>query len=490
MSFAKALLSCLIAFQFTSPWPASGAATTDFVIYAKQAKRLLPKIRIENRDYLSLIDLLQILDLPYSESVSSGFISVGAGKNKVKLTKDRNTALVNDTTVALNSPVVVAQEGWLVSPDFIGRVLSRILPEKVTVSASGNRFLIGAGSFNRLDVKGFASEHNSTIVVQMSAPVEAEIKREDSKMTLTFSSAPLEPVREDYQYKDAFIESIHFEESDSNHLLVLELADKMLQTKVTRLTSQNAYLVELMRPSAGAKPELEESSLPPAVIKPFQEGHKWLRITIDPGHGGEDRGAFIKENLFEKDLTLAVARKIRWAVQTRLGVDAVLTRQDDQTLSLDQRASAANAAQSDVFLSIHIGNRKRAAESNTIAYVAKFPSKDPAPEEASAQRQIAPVQFLPWEEAQAKSFKWSRRLAEIVQAEMNQKVNGGNASLVFRDAPLKLLSSLAMPAVLVEIGNASQPEWKETIGDSRFQDSIVASILAALEKFRPLHERP
>src|SRR5215813_12018939 len=134
----------------------------------------------------------------------------------------------------------------------------------------------------------------------------------------------------------------------------------MSQTKVTRLTSQNAYLVEITPPSAGVKPE--ESSLPPAVLRPSQEGHKWLRIMIDPGHGGEDKGALIKENLFEKDVTLAVAKKIRWAVQTRLGVDAVLTRHEDQTLSLDQRALAANSAQSDLFLSIHIGNRQHAAE--------------------------------------------------------------------------------------------------------------------------------
>src|SRR5262245_9107151 len=211
---------------------------------------------------------------------------------------------------------------------------------------------------------------------------------------------------------------------------------------------------------------------------------------IDLGHGGEDKGAFIKENLFEKDVTLAVAKKIRWAVQTRLGVDAVLTRHEDQALSLDQRALAANSAQSDLFLSIHIGNRQHAAESSSIAYVTRFPTKDAKPEEANAQRQTAGVQFLPWEEAQTKSLKWSQRLAETIQLEMNQKLNGGNASLAFRDAPLKLLSSVAMPAVLVEIGNASQPEWKERIGDSRLQDSIVASILAALERFRPLHERP
>jgi N-acetylmuramoyl-L-alanine amidase len=491
VSPAKALLNCLILFQaFSPPRPVLGAASTDFVVYDKQTKRLLPKVRIENHDYLTLVDFLQILDLPYSESASSGFITIGVGKSTIKLTKDRSVAQVNEATVALSAPVVVAQERWLVSPDFIGRVLNRVLPEKVTVSASGNRFLLGSGVFNRLDIKGFASEQNSTVVVQMSAPVEAEIRREDSKITLTFGNAPLDPAREDYQYKDTFVESIHFEESSSSHLVVIDLVDKALQAKVTHLASQNAYLLELTRPSPAPNPEREESPPSSAVVRPSQEGRKWRHITIDAGHGGEDKGAFIKENLFEKDVTLAVAKKIRWVLQTRLGVDAVLTRADDRTLSLDQRAVAANSAQSDLFLSVHIGNRNRSAEFSSYAYVTRLPPKGTPPEEASVQERTISVQFAPWDQAQANSLKWSKYLAEALQSEMNQKLNGGNASLNFRDAPLKLLSSVAMPAVLVEIGNASQPEWKEMISDSHFQDSLAATVLAALEKFRPSYERP
>ena len=169
----------------------------------------------------------------------------------------------------------------------------------------------------------------------------------------------------------------------------------------------------------------------------------------------------------------------------------MLTRVDDQTLSLDQRAVAANSAQSDLFLSIHVGNRNRSAESISYAYVAKLSLTNDSPlEEGSFQGQATSVQFLPWERAQVKSLKWSIRLAEILQVEMNQRLNGRNLSLNFRNAPLRLLSSLAMPAVLVEIGNASQPDWKEMISDSHFQDSLAAMILAALEKYRLSYERP
>jgi N-acetylmuramoyl-L-alanine amidase len=464
----------------------------NFVVYDKGVKKVLPKVVIENRDYLPLIDFLQILDLPYSESVSSGFITISAGKNTIKLTKDRGVALVNQASVALSGAVVVSNQRWLVPPDFVSRVLTRAWPDKLTVSASGDRFLLGPGTFNRIEVKTLPAEHSSTIVVQMSAPVEAEIRKEDSRMTLNFGDTPVDPSRYDYQYKDEMVQSIHFEEFSGTDELVVVLANSASQVKVTRLATQNTYLLELTPPSAPSPstPDRAGPPLPGAVIHESQGSRKWRLITIDPGHGGEDKGALIKENLFEKDVALSIAKKLRWALQTRLGVETTLTRDTDQGLSLEQRALAANAAGTDVFVSIHIGNRNRSPEFMSYVYVSKLwdVQNDPSKGQGTSDRQR--IEFLTWEQAQAKSLGSSVRLAELVQTEINQKLNGGNTSSPFREAPLRLLSCLAMPAVLVEIGNASEPEWKEKISDSRFQDSLVGTLLTALEKFRSSYPRP
>ncbi len=463
-------------------------ATNNFVIYNEQGKKFLPKIAVENRSYLPLIDFLQILDLPYSESASSGFIRIGAGNNTIRLTRDRSTAQVNQASVALTAPVIFSKDRWLVPADFVTRVLSRVLPERVSATPSGDRFLLRSGSFNRVEVKGLATEQGSTIVIQMSAPAEVEIKREDSKMILNFGTTATDPSKEDYQYRDEMVKSISFDDSSMADLLIIELADRTLQVKVTHLASQNTYLLELTRPSVVASPDRQPNSLSPALIRPSQ--HKWRLITIDAGHGGEDKGVFIKENLFEKDLALTIARKLRWAAQARLGVETVLTRDGDQTVSLEQRAMAANFAQSDLFLSIHIGNRSHSTESSSRIYVAKFLSvSNDSSEPANTPGRGSVVQFVPWDQVQARSLNWSVRLAETIQAEMNRRLGRENASPAVQYASLKLLSSLAMPAVLLEIGNASQKQWKETISDARFQDSLVAIVLSALERFRSAYER-
>jgi N-acetylmuramoyl-L-alanine amidase len=475
---------------FCTPWPVSGTASSNFVVYDKQVKKFLPKISIENRSYLPLIDFLQILDLPYSESASSGFITIGAGKNTIRLTRDRSVAQVNQAAVGLSAPVIFASDRWLVAPDFVPRVLNRVLAEKVVVSASGDRFLLGSGSFNRIEVKGLAAAEGSTIVIQMSAPAEVEIRKEDSKMVLNFGNTATDPSKEDHQYRDEMVKSIYFDDSSSADLLIIELTDRALQVKVTHLASQNAYLLELTRPLVASGPDHQPNSLPSTVIRSSQGQREWRHITIDAGHGGEDKGAFIKENLFEKDVALSIARKLRWAVQARLGVETALTRDGDQTLSLEQRAVAANTAQSDVFLSIHIGNRSHSAESSSRLYVAKLSSEKNDPSEpVKASGWGHTIQFLPWDQAQAKALNGSVRLAETLQAEINRRLPRESTSPAVHHASLKLLSSLVMPAVLVEIGNASQPESREMISDTHFQDSMVAMVLSALERFRSAYQR-
>jgi N-acetylmuramoyl-L-alanine amidase len=493
LSAPKSLLIFLLILSHLT-WPLGAAATfaADFIIYQRQAKKVLPKVNMGNQIYLPLIEFLQMLDLPYSESISAGYVSISVGKSTIKLTKDRAMVQVNDASVGLLAPVVVATNRWLVSPDFVNKALNRVLPEKIVIGGSGSRFLIGPGGFNRFEVKAVAGQQRSAIVIQMIAPAEVEARREESQVILAFGNTPMDPFKEDYPYKDELVSSITFEDSPTATRLVVQLADKTLQTKVTHLSSQNVYLLEVTRQPSGTTAQPESISTQAGVIRTAQNRRKWHHITIDAGHGGTDRGALIKEGLYEKDVTLAIAKKIRWVLQNGLGVDTVITRVTDQSLSLEERTLAANSAQSDLFLSIHIGNWSHPNESGSYAYVSNVaPLEDSTTSEKKDENEkVASIRFVPWERAQVKSLDWSAHLAEILQSEMNRTLNEGNDSLTFRHAPLKLLSSLAMPAVLLEIGNASQPQFKDAISDPQFQNSVAATILAGLEKFRPLYERP
>src|SRR5919204_432839 len=78
-------------------------------------------------------------------------------------------------------------------------------------------------------------------------------------------------------------------------------------------------------------------------------------VAIDPGHGGEDQGVVGERGTKEKDVTLAVARRLKTAIEARLGIRVLLTRDEDRNVPVDERTSVANNNKADVFVSLHAG---------------------------------------------------------------------------------------------------------------------------------------
>ncbi|MED5052708.1 N-acetylmuramoyl-L-alanine amidase [Anoxybacillus rupiensis] len=78
-----------------------------------------------------------------------------------------------------------------------------------------------------------------------------------------------------------------------------------------------------------------------------------VKIVIDPGHGGTDSGA-VGNGLQEKNLTLNIVKKIGNLLAEYEGVSIIYTRTDDRFVELSERATIANRAKADFFLSVHI----------------------------------------------------------------------------------------------------------------------------------------
>ena len=457
-----------------------------YIFYSQQGRKVLPRILVGLQPYLPLIELLEWMDLPYSESASAGFVRITVGSNIVKLNRDRNTVMINDTVVTLPSPVIHEEGRWLISPDFLVRVLNRILVEKITVGSSGNRYCLGGLRFNRLNARGVKADQGSRIVLQMTTQTEIEIRKEQNKMVFSFGATPVDPGRDDFQYQDTLISGVVFEETTASAQLVVYLADRASQTRVTHIPNQGVYVLEVgPADSTTFGREDRDSVFGFATTSPLTNGKRRHQVVIDPGHGGADRGAQIKEGLFEKEITLSVGRKLRWMLQSRLGVNAVMSRNEDRTLSLEERTVEANTARADLLVSIHLGNWSHARDSKSYVYVNKSKNLDSRQESGLAVEtgELHGLRLLPWNRAQNVSLDRSVQLASLIQAQLNRSLNGGDSSLTYRHAPLKLLSSLAMPAVLVEIGNAREPAFQQAITDDQFQTTIASGILAAIEKY-------
>ena len=77
-------------------------------------------------------------------------------------------------------------------------------------------------------------------------------------------------------------------------------------------------------------------------------------IVLDPGHGGMDLGATGPSGVPEKDITLAIAKRAKALIESRLGGRVLLTRDDDSARTLDERSALANTNKAELFISLHL----------------------------------------------------------------------------------------------------------------------------------------
>lgn len=174
-------------------------------------------------------------------------------------------------------------------------------------------------------------------------------------------------------------------------------------------------------------------------------------VILDPAHGGQDSGAHgdpSEEGAVEKDLVLVIALGMRRELE-RQGIRVVLTRQSDTAVSIDDRAAVANALGAGYFVSLHVGST---GEANTAqAYSFGTPQGGAPP--AFVPRPPG-IEAVRWDDAQAGYAIASRRLAELVQVELAQKLP--RSSDVPQFAEVRQLCVVAHPAVAIELSRVAE----------------------------------
>jgi N-acetylmuramoyl-L-alanine amidase len=239
--------------------------------------------------------------------------------------------------------------------------------------------------------------------------------------------------------------------------------------------------------------EMRVGAAPPAQTGQ-QAGKRIEAIVIDPGHGGLESGAKGKFGALEKDITLAIALKLKAVVERNLALRVELTRDKDIEVSLENRAAIANNHKADLFISIHANSsyRRNARGSETF-----FLSLNATDEEARrlaylennsaelskplAEDNQDEIRMILWDMAQSAYLKQSQSLAEIIQDELNSLLGTTNRGI--KQAPFKVLTGVACPAVLVEVAFISNPEEEKDLVKETFQSNVAEAIYRGLVRY-------
>ncbi len=221
-------------------------------------------------------------------------------------------------------------------------------------------------------------------------------------------------------------------------------------------------------------------------------------VVIDPGHGGDvdvegvrGPGARGPAGTFEKHITLTVARLLKSALEARLGVRALLTREDDRTVYLDERAAFANNNKADLFISLHLNASVSRTPSGAEVFFLSLDGYSPeARRVAQLEGAVLPsatggdrtIEMMLWEMAQLQHLEQSAVVAGLVEQTLRTRVKMSPRAI--QQAPFRVLVGANMPAVLVELGFISNPEEEKLLSTHGYQLRLVDALVDAVGRYR------
>ncbi len=216
-----------------------------------------------------------------------------------------------------------------------------------------------------------------------------------------------------------------------------------------------------------------------------------LRIVIDAGHGGKDPGAVGVGRLKEKDLTLAIARKLAVKLKNRLDCEVKLTRSTDTYLSLSRRTAMANAFGADIFISIHANASRSKSARGIETYYLDRSSDRSARRVAALENKTSEAGVRETEQILADvllnmKLPESKRLADNVQKALTKHVakkHGAVRDLGVKRAPFYVLTGAIMPSVLVETGFITNKAEAKRLKSNAYQDTVADSICAGIVEY-------
>ena len=312
------------------------------------------------------------------------------------------------------------------------------------------------------------------------------VAQDGQHLTITFDADALDAVVPGIQ-PDGLIAAIRTVEPAT---LVIDLGPRFMTFRASSETidTTSRLVVDVMGPQSESQPAAPTPAPalpePPALapVVPIRT------IAVDPGHGGSDLGAKGPGGSVEKDLTLAVARRLRTAVEGRLGIRVILTRDEDRAVPVDDRTAIANNNKADLFISLHANASYRPTVAGATIYVAAFDEAEQTRAALAPQRVptfgggLRDIELVPWNLAQIRFADRSARAAEILQGQLAGHVP--LATQPVTKAPLRVLESANMPAALVEMGYLTNPEQEALLSGADFQSALVEALVTTVVKFR------
>lgn len=480
---------------------AQGAGT--YTIYSTEGRRTIAVRTSGPRDQLvvTLNQLVGFFGLKLTEDRTSGGLLIETRDQRIIAVPGQSFANVAGKVISLDGAIERDGNNWLAPFDFLPRVLGPALGQAVVVRRPSRIILFGDVRVPQITgrVERLASGGRVTIDVDPAAP--RKVTREGNRLVIRFDAAALDATPIQGSVPD-FIVGVRIEgtsvvvgvgpgaalvqtsdEKDLAHLTV-----ELLPAPPPPPPTPKPVPAPAQPPAGRGEPPPDPQAKPDVPAIEVASG-AIRTVVIDPGHGGADNGVKGASGALEKDITLDVARRLKGAIESRLGLRVLLTRDADRDVPIDERSALANNNKADLFVSLHAnasvrpglrGAQVLTLDSQDYPALAADLKKFAVPVIGGGTRTVAAV---PWNMAQVPFAARSAAFGVVLTGHLHERSVPLHPKATDL-APMRVLASANMTAVLIELGFLTNPEDEAALANGTLGASIIEAIIVAISDAR------
>jgi len=468
-------------------------------VLTKEGRRTLPTRTISGQDMFSLDDLAKLFELTVREDTLAGGLTVNTKGQTIVLTAGQGLASVGGRLVSLPAPPVRDGRTWFVPVDFVSRALAPAAGTRLELRKPSRLILSGDVRVPRVagSLEPLGALARLTLDVSPSTP--HTVAQDGNRLLIKFEAEAIDATLPATTAPE-IVQGLRLGDGP---VVVIDLGPRFASYKASDMPGDRGavrIVVEVIAQTTSATPAPGTAAPGTPVTPPTTEPPSLLdlapagglrTVVIDAGHGGEEEGAKGPNGTLEKNVTLSVSRRLKAALEARLGVRVVLTRDGDETVGLDERAAVANNNKADVFISLHANASVRSSASGAeVFYLSLAEYGEEALRVARGESEALPVfgggtrdiEVILWEMAQARYIEQSAVLAQLVESSLRERVVMSPRAI--QQAPFRVLVGANMPAVLIEMGFITNPDQERLLTSETFQGSLVQAVVDSLTRYR------
>lgn len=339
------------------------------------------------------------------------------------------------------------------------------------------------------DIKYLSTPEYTRISVELSKNAEYTKGRlpDPERIYLDIKDARLSKgIKRHQPVTDKFLKAIRIGTNSNIVRIVLDLNVTAYIYKTTLLNKPDRIIIDILPQKA------EENKVEIRI----DEGLFKRRLVIDAGHGGHDPGAIGPNGLYEKDVVLDIALKVRDIINREYPqYEVILTRDRDIFIPLDERTNIANKNNADLFISIHANASPNKYAKGIETYILNWTDdeeamKVAARENAISLKRMREVQneigiILASLERESKRDE-SVKLAGYIQKSLISRIQSKYTSvhnLGVKQALFYVLVGAKMPSALVEVSFISNSEEERLLADESYREILAYSIVNGIDSY-------